>query len=206
VYTVEYGFNSSLFVGEGYAKKSQAQRRANNFHFGTLARLSVEKDLKTFISAASLLSGQDGLNFQFKIFGDGPLHRELEQNISDLGMRDHVQLCGRTMNPAQVLSTFDVFVLTSQFEGFGMVLLEAMSVGLPIICSKISTSVEILGESGAAVFFEPGNAADLSEKMRRISEHLDSDFQLEQAKRLELYNSKVMLAKINNVYKKIGKE
>ena len=206
VYTVEYGFNSSSFVGGGQVKKPQFQTRANNLHFGTLARLSVEKDLKTFIRAASLLTGQPDSNYQFKIFGEGPLRRELEQIISDLGVRNEVQLCGRTMDPAQILTTFDVFVLTSRFEGFGMVLLEAMSVGLPIICSKIPTSVEILGETGAAVFFEPGNAVDLSEKMRRISEHLDSGFQLEQAKRLELYSSKVMLAKINQVYQRICRE
>jgi len=52
-------------------------------------------------------------------------------------------------------------LLTSIFEGFGMVLLEAMACERPIICSNISTAREVLGDSGAAIFFEPGNEVDL---------------------------------------------
>ena len=198
---VEYGFCVKTFLGDYQVKKSRFEINAGQLHFGTLARLSPEKDLKTLINASSLLSGELDLNLQVKIFGDGPIKHDLERQILDLGVQDKVSLCGRTMNPVLTLSKFDVFVLTSQFEGFGMVLLEAMSIGLPIICSRIPSSVEILGETGAAIFFEPGNPIDLSNKMRNVQTYLATNYQAEQAKRLDLYASEVMLAKINTVYR-----
>jgi len=201
IHVVEYGFCPKSFVGDNQVKKFRFGRNADNLLFGTLARLSIEKDLKTLINASSLLFREHGLKVQIKIFGEGPVRQDLEKQILNLGVQDKVQLCGRTMNPVQELSRLDVFVLTSHFEGFGMVLLEAMSIGLPIICSRIPSSVEILGESGAAIFFEPGNAADLSEKMSNLQEYLVPNFQLEQAKRLDLFSSATMLAKINAVYR-----
>lgn len=198
---VEYGFEPQIFLQDKKMKKPQHLRNNQKLIFGTLARLSPEKDLRTLIIAASKASNQSELDFSVRIFGGGPLRSELQQIISESGMLNRVQLFGRTMNPIDALYTFDVFVLTSIFEGFGMVLLEAMSIGLPIICSRIPSSVEILGESGAAIFFQQGDSKDLSEKMSNISKFLNPNYQLEQSKRLELYRSKAMLTKINAVYR-----
>ena len=198
----EYGFSQEKFLGGLQAKETLSLRNKKDRLFGTLARLSVEKDLITLIKAASIIPRRCNSNPNFKVYGDGPMKNELERQIKCLCVEDRVQLAGRTMDPAHILATFDVFVLTSQFEGFGMVLLEAMSLRLPIICSRIPSSVEIMGESGAALFFEPGDAFDLSRKIMNVQNLLASNYQVEQAKRLDLYNSHRMITKMNNIYRK----
>lgn len=196
---VEYGFSAKSFAGANNLVKAHFQNE--NIICGTLSRLSVEKDLSTLLLTSSILNKEKDSKFKFRIYGDGPLRQNLEQQICDLGIRNNVQLCGRTMDPAKELLSLDIFVLTSIFEGFGMVLLEAMSVGLPIICSDIPIFKEILGESGAAIFFKVGNAYDLSEKLQGFPELLHPKYQEEQAKRLDKFSQERMLEKMNFVYR-----
>ena len=170
--------------------------------FGTLARLSKEKDLKTLIGASESICIRAHSRNRVNIYGAGPLEAELREMIGELGLEGRVELLGRTMTPEIELSKFDVFVLSSLYEGFGMVLLEAMSLGLPIICSRIPTAIEVLGDSGAAVYFQPGDESDLADKMRNINQLVHPNYLEEQKKRLELYGVEQMYSKINHVYMK----
>ena len=98
------------------------------------------------------------------------------------------------------MANFDIFVLTSVFEGFGMVLLEAMACERPIICSNISTAREVLGDSGAAIFFEPGNEVDLSQKMLNWRKMLSPQFHERQMERLSMYSAVTMAEKVQEIY------
>ena len=125
---------------------------------------------------------------------------QIESLIKNLSLEKNVQLMGRTMNPAEELSKFDLFVLPSKFEGFGLVLLEAMAFNIPIIASNISTAKEVLGEDGAGVFFEQGNENDLADKILNINTHLDSSFIEKQKIRLNFFNDTVMEQRVRQAY------
>jgi len=80
------------------------------------------------------------------LLGDGPDRARIERTVADLGLAAHVALPGFVKNPFDYYSLARVFVLSSHYEGFGMVLAEALSCGCPVISTDCpSGPAEILG-------------------------------------------------------------
>ena len=75
-------------------------------------------------------------DFHFYLIGDGPDRAALERQIQALGLREHVTLLGNQANPFCYMDKMDGFVLTSRYEGQGMVIREAQALGLPLYISK----------------------------------------------------------------------
>jgi glycosyltransferase involved in cell wall biosynthesis len=200
IVVIEYGFNASDYTKAIEAKESKDSELSGELVIGTLARLSPEKDLTTLIRAFAISSDNFEIKAKLEIYGDGPERQKLTALIKELEMTDKVVLAGRTMSPASKMSSFDLFILTSIFEGFGMVLLEAMACKRPIICSNISTAREVLGDSGAAIFFEPGNEFDLAQKMLNWRTMLNPQFHEMQIERLSMYSAVTMAARIQDIY------
>ena len=197
---VEYGFRTSDYV-QGIEKKAiETTEISSEVVIGTVARLSPEKDLTTLIKAFALCTDNQEFSGKLEIFGEGPERQKLTALINELNLADKAILAGRTMSPASKMANFDIFVLTSIFEGFGMVLLEAMACERPIICSNISTAREVLGDSGAAIFFEPGNEVDLSQKMMNWRKMLSPQFHERQMERLSMYSAVTMAEKVQEIY------
>ena len=73
-----------------------------------------------------------------------------------LGIKDRVVFCGYRNDIPEIMTEIDVLVLGSDYEGFGLVLLEAMSAGTPILATRVSAIPEIVvdGETGLLVFLE----------------------------------------------------
>ena len=197
---VEYGFRASDFIQGIKQKAIENTELSSEIVIGTVARLSPEKDLKTLIKAFALCTENQEFSGKLEIFGEGPERQKLTALIDELDLAEKAVLAGRTMSPASKMANFDVFVLTSVFEGFGMVLLEAMAFGRPIICSNISTAREVLGDFGAAVFFEPGNEVDLSQKMLNWRKMLSPQFHEKQIERLSMYSAVTMADRVQEIY------
>jgi glycosyltransferase involved in cell wall biosynthesis len=126
-------------------------------------RLSPEKGLDTLFAAADLVP-----EIPFRIAGDGPLFPELSArlpgNVILLGWLDQQQLPG-FYGKARFL------VVPSQwYEPFGMVAIEAMSHGLPVIVAAIGGPAEIVEDGKTGLHFEPGNPRDLANKIKRLWE------------------------------------
>ena len=166
---------------------------------GTVARLSIEKNLKTLIQAFGLFAlGQE--NVELRIVGEGPLKVELQKLALDLNIQDKVNFLGKQSDIPEVICAFDVFVLPSFFEGFGMVLLEAMAVGRRIIVANNSAMVEVIGTSGAGMFFETQSADDLA---KGIQEILKSDLEFmrrAQKRQLEFFSANKMAKSVVELY------
>lgn len=75
-------------------------------------------------------------DFHFYLIGDGPDRAALEAQIRDLGLTEFVTLLGNQANPFCYMDKMDGFVLTSRYEGQGMVIWEAKALGLPLYISK----------------------------------------------------------------------
>ena len=120
------------------------------------------------------------------IVGEGveePLYREM---ISKYGLEGRITIHPFTNHVQSFYSEAQVYVLSSRWEGFGLVLVEAMAHGLPIISSDLPTSKEIMGDFG--FYFKNGNVEQLAQRLEDAT-HLDwqekSKQALEIAKRFD---------------------
>ena len=113
---------------------------------GTVSRLVHQKNIPLLLGALKELNSQDSPEFNLTIVGSGPLKTELQSLSADLGIEKMVTWEGQLREVLTFYRSLDVFVLPSDYEGFGMVLLEAMSQGIPVIARRISAIPEVMGE------------------------------------------------------------
>ena len=102
------------------------------------------------------------------IAGDGEQANELRRLASRLGLADRVHWLGWRADAADLMAAFDVFVLPSLREGFGLVLLEAMSRRLPIVASHVGAIPEIVIDGETGILVEPRNVDELAKAMTRL--------------------------------------
>ncbi len=127
---------------------------------GNVGRLHPDKDQATLIRGfADALPGLPPGSL-LAIMGQGRLETELRQLAQSLGVADAVRFLGQVTSGRRYFKAFDVFALTSDHEPFGMVLLEAMAAGVPVICSDCGGGREVV--KGVGQVFEFRNKERLS--------------------------------------------
>ncbi len=106
-----------------------------------------------------------------RVVGEGPEREELSCLIADMNVGDRVELCGRLRRPESVLSRSDIFVLSSNYEGFPNALLEAMSMGLACISTDCETGPrEIVRDGETGLLVPVQNVCGLSHALDRFME------------------------------------
>ncbi|PYQ90485.1 MAG: glycosyl transferase, partial [Acidobacteria bacterium] len=105
-------------------------------------RLADAKNYPLLIEAIALLRAH--VPVRLFILGDGELEPELRRQIAERGLDEAVVLCGFQKNPWKFIARADVFVLTSRYEGFGNVLIEAMACGVPVVATTSAGTREIV--------------------------------------------------------------
>ena len=168
-------------------------------------RLSPEKGVDTLLTAAARLS-----KLSVCIAGDGPLYSELvkkaPENATFVGWLE-----GKKLDAFYRKARF-VIVPSVWFEPFGVVAIEAMSHGLPVIASRIGGLSEIIENGVTGFLFEPGNAKDLADKMKLLWEDINLCRRMGEAAReraMREYSDEVYYKRLTNIYKKaisIGKK
>ncbi|MBR3132336.1 glycosyltransferase [Candidatus Saccharibacteria bacterium] len=113
----------------------------NNHNIVSVGRLFEQKNFKLLVK--SFLMSVDKLPEDSKlvIYGDGPLKEELQTMIDGEKKRNRIELVGASKNVLDMIKSSALFVLSSDYEGFPNVLLEAMAVGLPVISTDFYTGV-----------------------------------------------------------------
>lgn len=130
----------------------------------TIGRLDKMKDQQTLIRAfAILIKTKD---CRLMLIGEGPEAHNLQQLINSLHLQDHVLLAGPLENPYPILKRAEIFVLSSKYEGFGNVLVEALALGKKIIASNCSGGpAYILNRGQFGKLFPVGDHQMLAELM-----------------------------------------
>ena len=113
---------------------------------GTVSRLVPQKNIPLLLGALKELNSQESPKFNLTIVGSGPLKIELQSLSADLGIEEFLTWKGQLQEVLPFYRSLDVFVLPSDYEGFGLVLLEAMSQGIPVVARRISAIPEVMGE------------------------------------------------------------
>jgi glycosyltransferase involved in cell wall biosynthesis len=147
--------------------------RDGPFTFVSVARLSYQKGQDVLLRA--IASARDGLvGTRTVLVGEGPDRAALESLVEELGIGELVELAGYTTDPGAHLAAADCFVLASRWEGFGVVLVEALQYGLPIVaadCDFGPADVVTSPRIGELVPVE--DAAALGAAMVRARSHHD---------------------------------
>jgi len=104
------------------------------------------------------------------ICGDGPERTQLEQLAKDLGVTDRIYFAGQRNRKAALalMADCDIFVLASTYEGLPHVVLEAMSLGLPVIATSVGGIPELVQDGETGVLIEDGDAETLSAAVLRL--------------------------------------
>jgi glycosyltransferase involved in cell wall biosynthesis len=162
-----------LVVYYGYDNKhitvSKKNNDRKNFTIGNIARLVAQKDHKTLLFAFAEFLKFYSLD-KLIIIGDGEMKNDLHKLSRELYIDQSIVWIDRTNDIREYINEMDLFILTSKYEGFGLVLLEAIQNNLPILASNNSAIPEVLGSEYVGLF-ETSNHLDLLSKMLKYREH-----------------------------------
>ena len=126
-----------------------------------LGRLDPIKDVPTLVAAVALLPG-----VQLLVYGDGPDRPRVEATARAVG--DRVLLHGTIARPQDALATAGVLVLPSLAEGFGLVLIEAMAAGVPVVATDVPGIRDVVRHERNGLLVPPRNAAALAAAIKRV--------------------------------------
>jgi len=194
VEVIHYGYQKQI-----NRKFDMTDSKSKILNLGTISRLTEQKDIPTMISAFRMYNDESSLS-SLSILGAGPLESELRELAKKLGVAESVRFMGRSSVIYDYLTGLDVFILTSKYEGFGMVLLEAMDAGIPIVASRNSAIPEVLGDDFPGLC-TTGDSRDFFEKIYRLNDPVYRKLVLDkQRERLALFGAQVMSENVKRVY------
>ena len=203
---VYYGFQKNISTnaaGLGLITNIMNGQRSN-YKIGTIGRLVPQKDYSTLLNAFSNVL-KSVPNTDLYIVGEGYLQKDLIELSKSLGADGKVYWLGKTEYINEFLSKLDLFILPSKYEGFGLVLLEAMVAKKPIIAANNSAIPEVLGKSYDGLF-STGDVNALTRQIKtaitgnNFSERLVQSY----ASQLSLFDPSEMNSNIKNVYSNAG--
>ena len=131
-----------------------------------VGRLIAQKDHATLLRAFAAVRERHP-EARLAILGSGPLEAETRAQVRELSLDDTVVLPGR-LGIRSWLERADVFVHSSRWEGFGIVLLEAMLAGLPIVATRVSAVPEVVADGETGLLVEAGDADAFAVALDRL--------------------------------------
>ena len=131
------------------------------------ARLEPEKDIASLVSA--LQTVREAMpDVRCWIAGEGSEKDALDAQIQRLGLEQTVSLLGFRSDAPALMAAADVFVLPSLAEPFGLVLLEAMALGRPVVATRVGGPLEIVADGETGYLVPPSSPAAIAEAIQRL--------------------------------------
>ena len=167
--TLYYGVEKPpvLTVNERSKLRESMGIPQNSFTVGMVGRIEEGKGQHLLVQAVQKLIAQ-GENVHATIIGpamNSSFEATLQKQVSELGLNDKFRFYGSHSNPIEIMSAFDVVVLATKQETFGLVLIEAMRNGVTVIGTRAGGVPEIIDEGITGLMFEPENSQDLADKL-----------------------------------------
>ena len=127
---------------------------------GTVAVFRSQKRLADWLEVAARVAATRS-DVTFLMVGGGPLENEVRERVAALGLSHRVRLTGFRPDGRRLMAAMDVFLMTSEFEGLPIALLEAMALGKPVVSTRVGGIPEVLA-AGAGLLASVGAIDELS--------------------------------------------
>ena len=168
LYGMEYKWHSDKDIAAARLRlRTELKLPPDAQLLGMACRLVEQKGIPYALEALRRIRS-DFPRAHLVIAGDGEKARELRRLASLLGIADRVCWLGWRADAADLMAAFDIFLLPSLHEGFGLVLLEAMSRRVPIIASRVGAMPEIVVDGETGILVEARNVDQLAKAMARL--------------------------------------
>ncbi len=183
--------------------KPYKKKPLNQFNFLSVGNLIHQKGFDMLIDAFKLANFDNSVNLF--IVGDGPQKNDLTAKINVLQLTKQIKLLGyqgRT-RIAELMNNCHAFVLSSRGETFGVVYIEAMSAGLPVIATKCGGPEDFVNERNG-LLVELNNVKALSEALVYMKNHIkeyNRDYISKETKKK--FNPEVIAKKLTDIYEKV---
>ena len=167
-----------------------------------VARFAPQKDFSLLIDAAA---GID-INFRLLLVGDGPQFKEMKQKANRIGIAGKTNFTGSRTDIDELLDSSDIFVLSSNWEGLPISILEAMRSGLPVIASDVGGVGEAVTNNECGILVERGNMIELRDAIKTLLDDTDKREQMGQNARARFeksFTSEVMLSQLKDEYARL---
>lgn len=156
-----------------------------------VAAMREQKDHETLIRASKLLPD----DFTVIFVGDGERFQKVKEYANLYGK--NIVFLGKRSDVPSIMASSDIFVLSSKWEGFGLVVVEAAASGLPVVASDVDGLREVVQDIGGTLF-EPGNEFELAKKIIEIIENNNKRYTI-----YSKYTIQDTVKKYINIYKSI---
>lgn len=168
---------------------------------GTVARLSPQKNIKDFVKIAHKVSGTLK-NTKFLVVGDGKERKSIEATIKEMHLEEKVYITGLRNDIPEIFSIFDVFVLTSLWEGLPRTVVEALACGVPVVANAVDGVKEIIRDGDNGYLVRPKDVDSAAKKVIQILSNRDTAERIRSKtmKGLEEFSIKKMVSSIAKLY------
>jgi len=140
-----------------------------NFYFLTLSRLVKVKNIPLQLKALSKLK-QKYPKFLLIIVGDGPERKKLEKLVLKLNLKENVIFEGWQKNIVSYLKSADCLLFSSNYEGYGRTIIEALNFGLPVVATKVGIAPEVIENGKNGFLVDVGNEKEYLGALEKIIE------------------------------------
>ena len=145
----------------------------NHILLGSVGRLSDQKDPITMIEAFGIIS-KPFPNAHLALVGDGELKGKILEKIHQLKLDGKVHLTGNKNNPWSVYHSMDLFIMSSIYEGLGRSITEALSCGVPVVCTDVEGVPEIVRDNITGILVPPKEANKLADGIIRTLNDMET--------------------------------
>lgn len=154
VVTVYNGIDFNKFK----SNPKNISQEQNTLNFIAVGRFTDAKDYPNLINTFAILKKNNNRAIKLTIVGDGELRPQIESLIKELDLDKDITLLGRRSDIPQLLSQAEIFVLASKFEGFGLVVAEAMACECYVVATDSGGVAEVMGDTGHLVPIQDSQA------------------------------------------------
>ena len=168
------GIDLTLFINE---KNDQFRKElnldSNHLLLGSVGRLSNQKDPITMIEAFCIVIKRFP-NAHLTLVGDGELRDEILIKIDQLQLNGRVHLTGNKNDPWKIYHSLDLFIMSSIYEGLGRSITEALSCGVPVVCTSVEGVPEIVRDNKTGILVPPKDPGALANGIIKSLNDMDN--------------------------------